>query len=229
MKIFILFLIIQLLNQNIKHKIIIKDTYFRRTYNVYDKENKILFKKIYLTEDDHKRNLEHTFIMYISNDDKNFMEIALHNAIDDLGKGYKIAKANKFRPIKKWKDTGVERYYKLKIFLNEKKYEFDIFGDYTYFYLYDEDAIKKQNNNAINYLLSKDYRIKEFLELMANDMKGNFSIFNPFKYVLSDKDIIKDLNLNIKKYKLKNEYLECTEIERILDHNCYKFVTFPKK
>jgi hypothetical protein len=227
MKTIIFFLIFQVFNLYFSKYIAIKDVYGRFTYAIYDKNCKYIGEKIKLIENEQTKNTERYYLIYILNNGKIYMEIFLNRSIEHADISFKI---NKLKKLKDKKDTGIEEFYKFKINFAEKIYEFDIFADVTYFYLKDGDILRK-NRDAIIYMINKDNRIKEFIEIMANDIKGKFSIFFPFKYVFaySDKNIAKDLNLDVKKYKFKKKYFDCTEIENMLGHNCSKFITFPKK
>jgi hypothetical protein len=193
----------------------------RNTFVIKEKEKINIGKKIRLFEIE--GNIHKFIYIYILNEGNKYLEITHSPAEEYMDTSFKI---NRTRRIKNMNDTGIEVNYKVKIVIEERFYNFEIFGDITYIYLKDNKGNRIMNKDAIEFMIEKDKEIKEFIEIMACD-KENF--FVNFIYVFNDKKLINDLNINANKYEIKRKYFACTKEEEILGYNCDKYIQFPKK
>lgn len=121
------------------------------------------------------------------------------------------------KSLKTLKDVGLETEYKLIVNVNGEICSFTLLGDSTYLYLKDEKGIKRMNEEAFEYLISKVPEIRDFIEIMACDDKF---FLRTFLYVLNKKDVKKKLSLDVKKYNLIVGFQRFTEVEKSLGYDC---------
>lgn len=213
-----LFLFINFLNIFLDFK---PEAKARWSFEIIDAKKFSIGKKFYYFET--KNYIIKNSYIYIISDNKKYMEIVEIPSYEYDDINFQI---NKNKKLKNLSNTGIEISYKMKIILDENTYKFNIYGDVTYIYIVDIEGIKRYNKEALEYIINKNIEIKEFIEIMASEKKY-FPI--NFIYLFSDEQLIKDLGLIKNKYKIKEKYFPCTEIEEILGYDCNKYKQISKK
>lgn len=193
----------------------------RWSFEIIDGKKFSIGKKLYYFET--KGSIAKNSYIYIIGNNKKYMEIVKIPSYEYDAINFQI---NKNKKLKNLSNTGIEISYKMKIILGENTYKFNIYGDVTYIYIVDTEGIKKYNKEALEYIISKNIEIKEFIEIMASE-KEYFP--KNLRYLFFDEQLIKDLGLIKNKYKIKEKYFPCTEIEEILGYNCNKYTHIGKK
>lgn len=190
----------------------------RTTYDILDEKGNLIGIKVLLVDHYYDNfsykgkniNFKHTYIYILPNG--NFLQI-IH--APDKEYGNLQFKKNRKKKMEKVKDVGLETDNELLVKINGKEKSFILYGDTTYVYLKDEEGKILRDENAFEYLISKVPEMRDFIEILACDDKR--FIFN-FHYVFEK--IKEKLNLDRKKYHLKEKFHKCGDIEKSLIYDC---------
>ncbi len=124
---------------------------------------------------------------------------------------------NRFNKLEKKKDVGVEIIYDVLANINGNSYNFTLFGDTTYIYLKDGEGNVKKDEDAFEFMINKNSKIKDFIEIISCEKKH---ILLNIIYVLRKKEVIKKFNFNNKKYSFIEVFKNFSEIEKSLGFDC---------